>query len=232
MRVVVTRPLSDALRTAERLRGLGHEPVLSPVLVVKPTGAPLPGGPFGAVLATSANAFSGEEAGPGLLATPLLAVGETTAAAARAAGFKDVHAEAGRATALAETVLARFASGVRLLYLAGRERTDALETIVNGAGYHLTVVETYAAEPAESLTAEARAALHDYEAAVLHYSARSAAIFLQLAIRENFAGAVLRGAHLCLSEAVAMPLREAGAAVRVAEKPDEEALLALLPPSR
>lgn len=85
----------------------------------------------------------------------------------------------------------------------------------------------------------------DEAAAVLHYSARSARIFLDLA-RAAEGAPSLRGAtatkqsssrrarsdgmvHLALSEDVARPLREAGCAdVRAAPAPNEESLLALL----
>ena len=226
--MVVTRPLPGALRTAGRLRRLGHDPVLSPVLVVRATGAALPEGPFAAVLATSAQAFADDRFGPDLLRTPLFAVGEATAAAAREAGFAQVEAEGGRAADLAEAVVGRLPAGAKLLYLAGRARTPTLERVLTERGFSLAVVETYAAEPAESLTPQAAAALRAGETTVLHYSPRSAALFLDLAIRGGLADAVLRAAHLCLSDAVAAPLRERGAAARVAEKPDEDALLALL----
>ena len=91
MRVVVTRPHADALRTAERLAELGHEPALSPVLSVRATGAALPEGPFDAVLATSANAFVGLDRGASAMSLPIFTVGESTAAAARRAGFDEIR---------------------------------------------------------------------------------------------------------------------------------------------
>jgi uroporphyrinogen-III synthase len=66
--------------------------------------------------------------------------------------------------------------------------------------------------------------------AVLHYSRRSAAAFAALAGKEDIGLAGGRPRHLCLSAAVAMPLREAGAEVRTASRPDETALFALLDP--
>jgi uroporphyrinogen-III synthase len=230
MRVIVTRPETDALRTADRLAGMGLEPVLSPVLVVRATGTAVPNGPFDGVLATSANAFL-DAFPPSLTTAPLFAVGEATAAAGRRAGFSEVHTSPGRAYDVAEDVRRLAPARARLLYLAGRARTDTLETRLAEAGFHLTVIETYAADPAEALAEQAISALRQDSPMVLHYSARSAEIFLRLAIRAGLFDAVLRCAHLCLSEAVARPLREAGAQVRVAPKADEGALLALLPPS-
>ena len=64
--------------------------------------------------------------------------------------------------------------------------------------------------------------------AVLHYSRRSAEIFLILARKGSNGGAAGGVLHLCLSEAVAAPLVEAGFEVKVAAHPNEDALFALL----
>ena len=230
MRVIVTRPEPDCLRTADRLARMGLEPVLSPVLMVRATGAAVPDHPVDGVLATSANAFL-TPLPPGLTTAPLFAVGEATAAAGRRAGFSVVHTSPGRAHEVANDVSRHAPARARLLYLAGRARTDTLETRLIEGGFDLTVIETYAADPADALAPAAISALRQDSPVVLHYSARSAQIFLRLAIRAGLSDAVLRCTHLCLSEAVARPLHEAGAATKIAAKPDEGALLALLPPS-
>ncbi|WP_210245164.1 uroporphyrinogen-III synthase, partial [Methylobacterium sp. WL9] len=81
MRIWVARPEPGAARTAERLRALGHEPLLAPVLFVVPSEGPRPRGAFDGVLLTSAQ-------GAGLLAAaglasdvPVFAVGRRTAEA-------------------------------------------------------------------------------------------------------------------------------------------------------
>jgi uroporphyrinogen-III synthase len=230
MRVVVTRPHADALRTAERLAELGHEPALSPVLSVRATGAALPEGPFDAVLATSANAFVGLDRGASAMSLPIFTVGESTAAAARRAGFDEIRQGPGRAHELAAYVVRSMPAGAKLLYLAGRDRTDVIENTLSGSGFAVTPVEIYAADPALKLSRQAEEAIRSGETVVLHYSARSAALFLALAIRSDLENAVLRCTHLCLSEAVAAPLREAGARTLIAARPDEKALIALLTP--
>jgi uroporphyrinogen-III synthase len=64
--------------------------------------------------------------------------------------------------------------------------------------------------------------------AVLHFSPRSAEIFVMLARQARLESALHSIRHLCLSEAVASVLSEAGAGAEIASRPEEEALLALL----
>jgi uroporphyrinogen-III synthase len=230
MQVVVTRAHRDAARTARTLRELGHQPVLSPVLEIRATGVGIPDEAFAAVLATSANAFA-PVAPPwpeGLRSLPLFAVGAATAAAARAAGHGDVTHGPGRAEDLA-AFLPEQVPGSHLLYLAGRDRGPQLEDALAARGFVVTTVEVYAAEAADGLSAEALAALAGPgPLAVLHYSARSAAILLRLALAAGLREGLHRARHLCLSPAVAEPLLAERLAVAVATKPQEEALMRLL----
>ncbi len=68
--------------------------------------------------------------------------------------------------------------------------------------------------------------------AVLHFSRRSAQSYVAGARDAGIADPALAVLHYCLSEQVAEPLRAAGAGqVAVAPRPDEAALIALLPSS-
>ncbi|HTH29412.1 MAG TPA: uroporphyrinogen-III synthase [Sphingobium sp.] len=91
--VLVLRPEPGASRTAERLAGLGLEPIRFPLFTLKRGvwAPPDPGG-YDAILLTSANAV--RLGGPGLAVfhqLPAYAVGAATARAARDAGFRDVR---------------------------------------------------------------------------------------------------------------------------------------------
>ena len=71
----------------------------------------------------------------------------------------------------------------------------------------LDVLETYAAAGGGGLSDAALAALDEGAVgAVLHYSQRSAAIFLELLEAAGFDPAALR--HIAISEDAAVPLRE------------------------
>jgi uroporphyrinogen-III synthase len=229
-RVLVTRARDDAERTAEKLRRLGHEPILAPVTEIVAAGAAIPRETFDAALATSARALRHAGADVGTLAdVPVFVVGARTTEAARARGLH-VEASAGDVAALIALLRARFPSPRRLLYLAGRDRKDALEEFLRASGHEARVVETYRAQAAALFCEEALAALSRGEIdIVLHYSARSSALFLALTKDRVEPRRIAEIAHLALSEDVARVLREAGCAnVRAATAPEEESLLDML----
>lgn len=224
MRVLVTRPEPDASRTADRLRRLGHDPVIVPLQAIRSLAPDLPAGRFEAVAATSANAL--RNAPPdvlrALIGLPCFVVGGETAKAATDAGFANVRRGPGDASGLAATMVGALPSGARVAYLSGRKRKDAFETGLRAAGIAVTALETYdAADCTPSATELAAASACD---AVLVYSAgaarRLAAIF-----PDRLDGV----SPVCISIDAANALPEAwrGRAV-VAATPDEPALLVAL----
>ncbi len=225
-RVLVLRAEEDAERTAAKLREMGFTPVLSPVLAIVGSGAEIPQGDYDAILATSAKGL--EHAGPPREKIPLHVVGAKTAEAAKNLGWAP-RLVAGNAKALLPLLYERYPRPAQFLYLAARDRQSELEDGLAAAGHGITLVETYAAEAAEALSEEARAALAKGDiAAVLHYSKRSVEIFLALVDKTGLRDALRGVAHLALSREVAAPLISLGLSPRIAEKPDEAGLLALL----
>jgi len=221
MRLLVTRPVDEAARTAGRLTALGHEPLIAPVMEVAPTGATIPGGPFDLVIATSARAL--HEA-PRALA-PLACVGEKTAAAGRKAGFA-LACVAPDADRLVDALLAE--SGPKnVLYLAGRERRADLEALLRAAGWTVETVEVYAARPVAVWPGGIVGALAGGQVdGVLHYSPRSAELALTL-----MGDARARLSHFCLSPAVAQVCARANVAddrIIVASQPTEDCLMSLV----
>src|SRR4030088_3031309 len=111
MRLLVTRPEPDNARTAAALRAKGHEVVLAPLLHIEAVaGATLGAPPWAAILLTSANGARALASHPQrgeLLAVPVLAVGRSSADAARAAGFADVTSADGDADDLARLAARR-----------------------------------------------------------------------------------------------------------------------------
>jgi uroporphyrinogen-III synthase len=237
MRLLVTRPEPDGTRTAAALRARGHEVTLAPVLrvEVEPT-ADFGGGPWAAVLVTSANAVRAVAAHrrkDRLLGVPVFAVGRRSAAAAREAGFADVVSADGDAGDLARLVAARASaqqSNHPLLWLAGEDRaTDLAEALASrGIVVHTVVVYRAVAETALPLAVRGALAAGAIDG-VLHYSRRSADAFEALAMAAGIDLKSLPTRHFCLSAQVAEPFRQIGvAALAVAPHPDEAALLALL----
>lgn len=227
-RVLILRAIEDALRTEELLNTLGVFSVISPVLEIVATGAAIPAGHYDAVLASSAKGVALARNVEAFKLLPFHAVGAKTARGAEAAGWR-VDIVAGNAEAILPLLRARYATSAHFLYLAGRARQAALETGLADAGHQITAVDVYEAMASAALTQEARAAIAAGQIdGALHYSRRSAEIFLQLARAAGLDGALPSINHFALSEDVAAPLRAAGLETTVAARPEQEHLLALL----
>ena len=233
MRLLVTRPEPDGERTRAALHARGHDVLLAPLLHIEPIAdAPLGAGPWAAVLLTSANgarAILNHARRGELLALPVLAVGQGSAEAARAAGFRDVTSAGGDGGDLVRLAATRFASEARpLLHLTGEDRARDLATELEPRRIRVDTAVVYRARKAAALAPGVLAALTQGRIdGVLHFSARSAERYLECAGASL--EAALRPTHFCLSERSAAPLRAAGASrVQVAARPDEAALLALV----
>lgn len=211
-RVALLRPIEDARRSAETLRGRGFEPVLAPVTVLRATGAQPPGEHYDALLATSANAFAwlSADVRAHLTGLRLFVAGERTAAAASAAGFGAAEDVAPDAAALAALIAARAPPASRLLYLAGRDRKGDLEATLRAAGHRIVTSEVYVAEARRAWDGAEASAVATSEAA-LHYSRRSAELAVVLATRAGLDAHFRALAHFCLSQDVSEPLRVFGA---------------------
>jgi uroporphyrinogen-III synthase len=235
MQVLITRPIEQANETAEALSNLGYEAVLSPVVEIASTGAAWPDGTIDLLVATSARAFEALSAEPDFPTAearrliPLYLVGEKTRDAAHAAGFTGPATITETAQDLAPKIIAQLRSYTRALYLAGHERKPKLEKMCIDAGFKLDVLETYGAAAASRLSDAALATLDEGTlGAVLHYSRRSTAIFVELLEAEGFDPGALH--HIAISEDAAGPLRDLDLPhIAVAEQPDETSMLALLP---
>lgn len=229
MHVLVTREAAAAARTAAALAVRGHDALIAPLTRT----APLPHEPFplaiDALLLTSPNAADmfRPEAGP-FLGTQVFAVGDRTAEAARAAGFRSVLSAQGDAGDLMGLVRSHLPKGAVLAYPAAEETARDLAGELARDGYAVVARKIYRSEPVERLGEAARLALAARRIdAVLHFSAAAASAYIALADAAGLSAEALAPLHLCLSERVAEPLLQHGASVRVAEKPNESALIAL-----
>jgi uroporphyrinogen-III synthase len=236
VRILITRPDDEAQRTANRLRELGCEPLIAPVLRIAPLdNAVLGDGPWSAVLMTSGNAARALMTHPRcaeLTRLPVFAVGRHTAEAARHAGFADVISADGDSRDLERLVTAhRLFRGRPLLYLAGNDIARDLAGALAAHGVKVETVVVYRAMAAQSFPPDIAAELRKGTiGGVLHYSRRSTAIFVDCARAGGLLTEIGTLVHCCLSDRSAEPLRAIGARnIRVARKPDESALIDLLP---
>ena len=199
--------------------------MISPVIEIRLLRPALPQS-VQAILVTSGNALPGLPPSP----TPLLAVGDVTAARARAHGFTDVLSAGRDAVALAELASARLSPTAGPLLLAcGRSQGHAICGDLRARGFRVLRRVTYAAEPVRVFPDTASAALSggDVHAAIF-LSAETALIFKRLLpaslaphLRDVMALAIGKSAAEALK---ALPWRQ----VRLARTPTLDDVLALL----
>lgn len=229
--VLVTRPQPGASRTARRLEDQGFQPLLLPLTRTQALSVDAPPGEVAAVAITSANAIrhAPRDIVAPLVALPCHAVGARTAQAARAAGFQSVSEGPGTAEALSDA-LAGSLAGKPLAYLCGRVRLPAFEARLSSAGVDVRPVETYDTIGIDYADAAAIERLSGRPVDIaLVYSARAGTAIRELAGRPALRGLFEKTRFLALSGRVAATLGDAaGRDIRVAARPDEDALLALL----
>ena len=169
--------------------------MLAPLLHIEAVAdADLGAPPWAAILLTSANGARAIASHPRrgeLMALPVLAVGRSSADAARAAGFADVRSADGDARDLVRLAAARFAgSRLPLLYLAGEDRAGDLAGELSAQGLSVRTVVIYRAAKAKEFPSAVRAALEQGRIdGVLHFSRRSVENYLDCGRRPHQAGA-------------------------------------------
>lgn len=228
-RLLITRPQEDSRSLADALRQRGVEILLDPLLTIhfhEGGGLDLAG--VQALLITSANGLRAFAHRDDRRHLRVLAVGDASARAAREAGFEHVESAAGDVEALAARVGERLdPRGGTLLHIAGGTVAGDLAAMLGEQGFDYRREILYEAVKAERLSEETVEALEgNLLDGVLFYSPRTAGTFVTLAGRAGVGGRCAGLAAYCLSRAVADKARTlVWRAVRVAERPEEAALL-------
>ncbi len=217
-KLLILRPLDGAIETERRAMDLGLLTVVDPLFTVESIAWSGPAAKdFDALLLTSANAvrFGGAQLDP-YQSLPVLAVGEKTAAQAKAAGFQvERTGETGARDLLHELGDATYRN---ILWLAGEQHTELL---LNDR--HLEIIPVYRSN-AIALGSEAITCLAE-ETIILLHSTRAARHFLSELERLKLP----RTIHhvLAFSEKVAEVAGKGWKSVQTAEHPDDDALLSL-----
>jgi len=228
-RALVTRPRGAADRLAAALARRGIGAIIAPLVEIhyrEPMALDL--ADVQAVLCTSANGVRALARASRERRLPLLAVGEATAARARAEGFLAVAAAAGDVDDLARLAAARLRPQQgRLVHAAGSEVAGDLAGVLRRQGFDVAREILYEARPIAALNAAALQALGagsvDF---ALFFSPRTGAIFAKLAAAAAIAECCGSIAALSISAAAdaelgSLPWRER----RVAARPTQAALL-------
>ena len=236
MTILVTRPQPDNEATGASLRARGFDVLLAPMLRFEPMALlEDEDADYAAIIVTSANALRAIEPqlpGHRWLKLPLFTVGDRTAAAARRAGFSKIISAAGDSQDLRELILAKARGKKRefgrgpLLYLAGADLSRDLAGELGEHGLTVVTRTTYRMVASSDLSPEVLEAIAANQVqAVLHYSARSARVFVDAVRAAGVEISALAVPQCCISANVATVLREAGASrVALASSPDENSL--------
>ncbi len=235
MRLLITRPEEDAIVIAGLLRARGHTPIIAPLMDVQVReGAAVALDGVQALLATSANGVRAFAQRTQHRDLPLYAVGPQTAETARSAGFKTVLSAEGDSNTLVEFVAQHADPGKGLLlHAAGSETAGRIKQALQAKGFTVETVVLYDAVPVAKLPENALAVLQDGTlGGVLLFSPRSSKTFATLVTEAKVASACEKLEAYCISAATAVghtPLTFAR--VAVAGMPNQEAMLALIPPA-
>lgn len=231
--VLVTRPRPEAEETAARVEALGHACLIEPMLEIVPlAGPPLDLAGVQALLVTSRNGARALAVRTLERGCPVFAVGEATAQSLRALGFTTVTVAAGTAVDLTESVRRACApGGGALLHIRG----DAVATdpvpLLRGAGFQARFAVLYEARTPFAFSPHLERTMRQCAIGyTLFFSPRTARTFVTLANAAGLGSTCAEIEACCLSAAVAAVLdgvrwRE----VRVSVRPQQEALLDLLP---
>lgn len=212
--ILVTRPLPGGAVTAARLRGLGHEVTLAPLLATEAVAWIAPKTPPEAIMLTSAAAVRlAGEAAAAFRTLPAFTVGAATAKAAMAAGYTDVRDGGGAVQALVDAAAAQGFSAV--LHLGGEVRTPV--ALPPGLSIDTRIVYRARLVPLANLPGVDWALL---------YSARTAAHFAAECDRLGVPRAGI--AIVAISAAAAAAAGPGWRASLSAERPSEDALLAAI----
>jgi uroporphyrinogen-III synthase len=177
---------------------------------------------------TSANAVRAFASWTPQRSAPVFAVGDSTAEAARLAGFTDVTSAGGDVAALAARIAAERPRGP-LLHPCAAEAAGDLAGGLAEVGVNLRALPLYETRPVENAPSDAMDALRDgVVAAVLLHSPKAARVLAGLwtrAAAPDLAQVRLLGlSQACLAPAAHLPFASAVAAA----EPAEAALLELL----
>lgn len=232
MRLLVTRPLDDALETAARLKALGHEAVIAPLLDIRfHSGGEIALDGVQAILATSANGIRALIGRTARRDVAVFAVGQQSAEEARAAGFTDVRSAQGGSVALAAaTVGWTDPSKGALLHISGNDVAGDLAGALEAAGFTVRRETLYEAVMRSTLPDDVAEALRAGSIdAVLMFSARSAEAFVSGVRAAGLEAMCANLLAIAISPAAVVPLaslrfRE----VRTPSRPNQDALLGLL----
>lgn len=229
----LTRPEADSQELAAALAPLGFSAHIDPLITAEfaERAPPIDWRSVDTLLVTSRNGLRALIRHYGAPNCRVYAVGEQTAALAKAAGFADVLSADGDAADLAALIRQREPASARLLHITGVEQAQPIGSMLRAGGFFYQSLELYKMVPKGKLLADTLRLLREQKFyAIAFFSPRTAQAFVDLFSAQKALAESLKTCHaLCLSPAVAAPLSIfSWRGIRIADHPSRKAWLALL----
>ena len=204
-KIIITRPLQDGLRLADKITALGFEPVIMPMIEIEI----LPRTPnlesINSLIFTSANgvrALMENLPEPHQLATmKVFAVGKKTAEMAQSYGFTNIITADGNADALADLICQQADNQHFLYHASADNHPHHLAEKLQKAGLKVRRESLYIANAAKELPDNFFDILPDC-AAILFFSPRTAKIFLKLFQKYSWQNQNYSVVFVCLSNQI------------------------------
>jgi uroporphyrinogen-III synthase len=217
-RVAITRAQPGADETAARLRALGAEPVLAPLLAIVPRAFNTNVASADALIFTSANGVRAFPDVRGASDIAVFAVGDATAEAAGTAGFANVRSAGSDVEALTTLIKQTLKPGSSLIHISGEHVAGNLDGGLRAAGYAFERRIAYHARQAQQAP---MGLLQPLDIALFH-SARAAETFAALGAPNSF-----QLTAACISPAVVeAAMRSVWRRIIVSPEPREDVFLA------
>ncbi|WP_419903420.1 uroporphyrinogen-III synthase [Kiloniella sp.] len=231
-RHLVTRPAVDQEPFVSELKDMGREILLSPVFDIEFfEGKALNFSNVQAILITSANGVRALCHKTNNLKIPIYCVGDSSAQAARQAGFEQVVSANGDVSDLAERVISDLSpNGGTLLHPAASKLAGDLGGILEAGGFSYQREILYEAKAIEQLSADVISQIKSNEInEISFFSPRSSKIFSRLLKQAELERKLKSCKAYCLSPAVAKYLEQiTGLEIAVSEQPTRQSLLKLI----
>ena len=222
----ITRTSPDNEKTASAMRQLGFDAVAVPALRVEGLPAKALDEQPDAIVFTSVNGVRHHSICPALLDIPVFAVGDRTAKSAAHAGYTHVVSAAGNVLDLERLIVQSLPRGRRLLHFSVHRPAGDLTGNLRRKGYFAMRKPVY--ETRDVAVAKLLASLpapHEINGILIH-SPRAGHVVKHCVERTS---QPFEGIVYCISDAAAAPFEgKEGMDIRVAARPDEASMLALI----
>lgn len=230
--ILVTRPEEDSKIYSDELRSQGWNPFSESMLKIMPKDFQAPAlKKYQALVLTSAHAARIFPVSLEAIDLPVYTVGEQTAQAARARGYRQVIAAEGSGLDLANLLRQSIQDkDLPLLHLRGEDVALSLDDILEPSGIVIESLIVYKAQAAEKFSSKLLKLIDDQQIqAVTFFSRRTALIFIKLVQESGRQNQLKAIKALCLSDAVLECVRSCDwAQTCVADTPDRGGMTALI----